>query len=246
VGAKRGRRPSDERKRRLRLSVPAPRPRFKPLVERKAWWRLSVSASRLWFRPLLAARRGGSHQSAQSVNEGIGSRSASAVQAVSVTQGVVEAIGRGLVPPAEGTRHSTKPNASFLWGEGRRPLPAGGAGGGQRPAVLRAEDMGRGEGKGNGERGARRKGEHRWAQSGGGSRRTSARRIRRASDAAWYHQREKRGIRLCRMPRFFGGEGRRPLPAEGGVGGDQRPVALRARAHRGRLGRGGIGNGAQA
>jgi hypothetical protein len=41
-------------------------------------------------------------------------------------QSVVEAIVCGLIPPAEETGHSAKPNAPFLWGERRRPPPAGG------------------------------------------------------------------------------------------------------------------------
>jgi len=131
------------RKRRLRLSVPAPRPRF---------------------RSTTAAKRSGSHQSAQGVDEGIGRRkaweeaidghSAFAGQAVGVTQGVVEGIGRGLVTPAGETRHSAKPNALFLWGG--RPPPAGGRRG-RRPASggLASEGTQREAGaRGNRERGA--------------------------------------------------------------------------------------------
>jgi hypothetical protein len=44
----------------------------------------------------MSARRKGEHRWAQSADEGIG---------------------RGLVPPVEGTRHSALPNASFLWGK---------------------------------------------------------------------------------------------------------------------------------
>ncbi|GAB6391323.1 MAG: hypothetical protein MdMp014T_0696 [Treponematales bacterium] len=91
---------------------------FRHRPRRKRQWRPSIPAPRSPSKPAAAAQ--------------------SAAPAIDGRKAGVQAIGRGLIPPEGETGHSAKPNARFLWGKGRRPPPAGGVSGGQRPAAGQA------------------------------------------------------------------------------------------------------------